>query len=239
MNRTKLSKLLTVSAFTATLTLAARSAHAVPVTGVYTEDPLRCDPVPNQTLSHELGDVNFFPINEALQINVSAATFTICVPDDNIANDWNIDILNVSGQAWTNLFFVADDGMVFGNADGWMTDAVLAPNVMTDAMRIDGTVTVTGMNDNLLNESQLNDEILMPGESWRFHVSNFSVANAAAPPFMPIIQTPGVFAGSDPIVIPPVNTASILAVPYIPEPSVLSILGFAGAALLLRRPRRA
>jgi hypothetical protein len=162
-------------------------AQAVPVTGVYIEDP-RCDVLPNFTLSHELGEVGFFPINEAFLVNVSPATFTVCVPDDNIANDWIVDILNISGTAWANLYFVADAGMTVGNADGSVIDVLNAP---------------------------------LPG----------------VPPFPPIFHTPGVFAGSSPIVIPPVNTASILATP-VPEPTTWGVLAVGAVGLFLRRPRK-
>lgn len=213
---------------------AAGTAQAVPVTGVYIEDP-RCDILPNQFLSHELGNVAFFPINEALVVNISNAPFTVCVADDGIANDWFVDIINVSGQAWNNLHFVADHGMFIGNADGKVIDLVGAPNTPEDAFRIDGTVTL-GLNNNLLGESGIVDEILSPGESWRFTVSNF-VSLPGTPAFPVIINTPGIFAGSDVMIIPPINTASILATP-VPEPSAMGVLGLIVAGLSLRRPRR-
>lgn len=214
--------------------VGAGTAQAVPVTGVYIEDP-RCDTLPNQFLSHELGDINSFPINEAFIVNsVSHALFTVCVPDDGIANDWIVDITNASGIAWKDLYFVADLGMTVGNADGSMVDAIGAPSVLTDAFKIKGTVT-PGLNSNLLGESGIVDEIFSPGESWRFNVSNFQWL-FGAPPVPPIFQTPGVFAGSAPVLAPPINTASILATP-VPEPSVLGALGIVAAVVLTRRPR--
>jgi len=214
----------------------AQTARAVPVLGIYHEDP-RCDTLPNQTLTHELGEQQFFPINEAFAVNVNPATFTVCVPDDGIPNDWIVSITNVSGTAWKNLFFVADLGIKVGNADGSMEDAIGAPNVLSDAFRIDGTVTV-GLNNNLLGESGPVDEIFQPGETWRFNVSNFA-GPAGTAPFPPIFRTPGQFAGSSPFVIPPISTASILAIPAVPEPTVIGLIGCVTGALLLRRPRRA
>lgn len=225
--------LLTAAATTVLALTAANTSRAVPVTGVYIEDP-RCDVIPQQTLSHELGEGGFFPINESFKVNaVTPATFTVCVPDDGQANDWIVDITNTSGIAWTNLFFVADDQMFIGNADGTMLDPFGPPGIApTDAFRIDSV----GLNNNLLGESLLNDGIFAPGESWRFNVSNFSHASGAA--FPPIFQRPGIFANSETVNAAIPGTASILAIP-VPEPSTIGALVVAGCALLMRRrPRR-
>jgi hypothetical protein len=234
MNRKNFSTLIAGAAIAAAAGVAVQKAGAVPVTGVYTDDS-RLDNIPNQTLSHELGEVNFFPANEALTINVSAST-TYIVPDDGFLNDWTVDILNnVSGIAWTNLFFVADLGLTIGNADGTVIDVVNAPGVAVDAFKIDGTVTVTGLNDNLQGESGVVDEILSPGESWRFTVTNYHDPNFGTLP-NPLFRNPGVFAGSEPYVVPAISTANILAIP-VPEPTSLAMVLLAGVMLLRRRPR--
>jgi hypothetical protein len=223
----------TILAIAACGAIAASTAQAVPILGVYNEDP-RCDVVPTQTLTHELGEVQFFPLNEAFTVNISPAPFTVCVPDDGIANDWIVDMQNVSGIAWTNLFFVADLGLTIGNADGNVIDVVNAPGVVADAFRIDGTVTA-GVNNNLLGESFVADEIFAPGENWRFTVSNYFDPAGTAPP--PIFRVPGKFAGSEPYPNSAGSTASIIATP-VPEPSTLVALLLPLGALLLRRRRR-
>ena len=235
MNRSKLTKIISSTAIATALAWASsRTASGVPVNGLYVEDQ-RCDAIPTQNLSHELGDVITFPLNEAIQYQVAPATFTVCVPNDNIQNDWVVTMTNVSGQAWRDLFFVGDLGMRIGNADGNMIDTVLAPGVVTDAFRIDGTKTL-GLNNNLLSESGAPDEIFAPGETWTFAVSNFVGPGGSSPP--PIISTPGKFAGSDPIMaLPPSNTASILANP-VPEPAAVGAVLVAATAMLMRRPRR-
>lgn len=225
---------LSIFALTAISAAIATTASAVPVNGFYVEDG-RCDPVPNQSLSHELGEATFFPINESLQIFVAPVTTYVCVPDDGIQNDWGIQIVNVSGQAWNNLFFVADLGLSIGNADGTVYDTAPTPGVVVDAFRIDGTVTITGMNDNLQNESGTVDEILAPGESWRFLVTNYTSTVGVNPP--PLFRAPGVFANTEPFMTPWISTASILATP-VPEPSLVHGLVAVGSALLMRRPRR-
>jgi len=229
MKRTTKS-LLTLAATTALLA-AAKITHAVPVTGVYLEDA-RCDNIPNQTLTHELGNAAIFPINEGIVYQVAPATFTVCVPDDGFANDWIVTMTNVSGVDWQDVFFVGDLGMRIGNSDGNMIDVVGAPGVVTDAFRIDSL----GLNNNLLAESITPNNIFQNGETWTFNVSNFFGPGPIFPP--PIMNTPGVFAGSDSIFpLPPTNTASILANP-VPEPSAIFALALPAAALLMRRRTR-
>src|SRR5215212_4862313 len=143
--------LLAAAAASALALVAGRTATAVPITGVYLEDP-RCDTIPQQTLLDELGNAAIFPINEGIVFQSQPVTFTVCVPDDLIQNDWVVTMTNVSGQAWRDLFFVADLGLRVGNADGNMIDVVNAPGVVTDAFRIDGTLTL-GLNNNLLSET--------------------------------------------------------------------------------------
>jgi hypothetical protein len=88
----------------------------------------------------------------------------------------------------------------------------------------------------LFFESGPIDEILQPGEIWRFNVSNFMAITPAGGFQPPIFVTPGVFAGSSPFGTTNGN-ASILANP-VPEPGVISIVIGSAAAMLMRRPRR-
>jgi hypothetical protein len=235
MKTNTLSKLF-AAAITSSTLVPCMSAVAMPINGVYIEDA-RCDVLPNQTFKDELGDALNFPINEGIVYTVSPAPFTVCVPDDGAPNDWIVDMMNVSGQAWQDLFFVTDLGVFVGNADGSVFDVAGAPGAITDAFRIDGTVTA-GINSNLLGESGAIDEIFSPGESWRFAVSNFSPINTAGFFMTPMFVTPGIFSGSSPFPSTPGN-ASILANPVVPEPTTAALLVVGGAGLLLRRPRRA
>ena len=234
MNLTNLRNRLALATVAASaLGAAATTVSAVPINGGYIEDA-RCDVLPNQLLRHELGQIGFFPLNESIEVQFQPSTFTVCVPNDGLANDWNVQIRNVSGIAWRDLFFVVDLGATLGNADGRVVDLNLAPNAPADAMRIDGTVTA-GINNNLLFESGPVDEIFQPGEIWRFNVSNFN--NIAALNQPPILITPGRFAGSSPLGSTNGNS-SILANP-IPEPAAVGALLVTAGALMMRRPRRA
>jgi len=233
MNRENVSKLIASVALGAALNFAVPNAGAVPVTGVYTDDA-RLDNIPNQTLTHELGEQQFFPPNEAFSVFVSPSVNYI-VPDDGFLNDWNVQINNISGIAWTDLFFVADLGLTIGNADGVVIDVVNAPGVVVDAFKIDGTVTA-GVNNSLQNESSTVDEIFSPGESWRFTVTNYHDPNfGTIPPVL--FRAPGIFAGSEPYVVPAISTANILANP-VPEPTSVALIVLAAVVLTRRRRMR-
>lgn len=229
--KTSRNRLSTLALATATTMFGIiNSAQAVPVLGQYLEDA-RCDTLPNQALRDELGQQTFFPVNESVELAFQATQTTVCVPNDGAANDWIVQIRNLSGQAWQDLFFVVDSGLTLGNSDGTIRDAVGAPNIFSDAMRIDSL----GINNNLLFESGPANNIFDVGEIWRFNVSNFSALGPGG--FLPpLLTTPGKFSGSSPFGTTS-GTASILANP-VPEPGVISVLiGGASAALLLRRPQ--
>src|SRR5690242_21869081 len=110
------------------LTGLASSASAAPITGHFLDDA-RCDAIPEQTLTAELGDVAMFPAVNAIAYHDHRANFPVGVPDDGIANDWTVHMTNVSGQSWRDLFFVADAGATVGNADGRVEDVTGAPAV--------------------------------------------------------------------------------------------------------------
>src|SRR3954466_4888206 len=90
--------------------LCAAAARAVPVVGLY-QDDARCDPIPNQGLTHEIGNAAIFPPNEAIIFQSTPVQQYICVQDDLIQNDWVVQMQNLSGVAWKNVFFVANHGL--------------------------------------------------------------------------------------------------------------------------------
>jgi hypothetical protein len=225
MNTTLRTNVIAATAL-ASLGFMSRSATAVPITGQYIEDP-RCDVIPNTPLTHELCDAATFPTNEAITVFVSPTQTTVCVPNDGIQNDWNVQITNVSGQAWTDLFFVANFDNGIGNSDGVVVDPSNAA-ILSDAFRIDST----GANNSLVENFAM-DGIFAPGETWRFMVSNFQHPSGVSP--VPSFISPGTFAGSANVTV---DSASILANP-VPEPATVGVLALAGAATLMRRRRGA
>jgi PEP-CTERM motif len=217
----------------ALLLTAPDTARAVPVTGSYVDDS-RCDAVPSQSLGHEIGETTGFPLNERILVFVSQAYSYTCVGDDGAPNDFVVQMTNLSSFAYTDLFFVADDGILIGNADGTVEDVIGAPGIFADAFKIDGTVTV-GANNPLMGESGTVNEIFEPGETWRFIVTNV-VFPANIPPSL-VFDSVGGFAGSSAGF--PASTASILANQVVPEPSTALLVGLGFASLALARRRNA
>lgn len=211
------------------LALMVSAAHAVPVQGVFVDDPARCDSIPQTNLTHELGDVlQGFPIDEGLDIHATLTSQLVCVNDDGVANDYVVTMVNLSSTSWVDLFFVADDGVFIGNADGSAAD-LTAPG-FTDAFKIDNV----GVNANLIGGDNGN-LIFEPGEAWRFLVSNFLTPGNVPPTFGSI----GQFAASSSANFK--STASILATPMVvPEPSAVAMTFFSvlGVPVLIRRRLR-
>jgi len=223
---------LALAALAAVLTGGPRAASALPVNGFYTEDA-RCETLPNQTLPHEIGETTAFPIDERISVVVSAAFTYECVGDDGVANDFVVQMTNLSSYSYVDLFFVADSAISIGNADGMVIDLINAPGVVSDAFKIDGTVTV-GVNNPLLNESGTVNEIFEPGETWRFVVTNV-VFPASVPPTL-IFDSAGGFSGSS-LGTPP-STASILGTQVVPEPTTALLFGLGVAGLAWQRRSR-
>ena len=94
--------------------LPAPQAHALPAQGQYVDDP-RCDPIPDIFLTHELGTSSVFPIDERIFADAKLTNTVVCVPDDGIANDWEVRMLNLSPIPYVDVFFVVVE--VGGDAD--------------------------------------------------------------------------------------------------------------------------
>jgi hypothetical protein len=215
------------------LLVLAPLAIANPVTTRYVDGP-GCDSHPLQFHHEELGPDGAYPgpFPAAEQILVSVTDGPpVCVGDDGFVNDWKVSITNLTGLAWENLFFVANEALVVGNADGTVED-LAAPGIFGDAFRIDAL----GVNPNLVLESLAPDGIFAPGETWEFLVTNFTDTTPGAKVKYPLpkIASLGVAGAS-----PGKSNASIIAVQVsAPEPAMSLLLGLALAGMgLLTRPR--
>jgi hypothetical protein len=191
------------------LVVVAQAANAAPVTAPFVGDA-RCDPILDQTLTHELGGAPFtpfFPIDETILVS-SISGPPICTGSPVGPPDWEVTIVNFGPIAYTDLFFVADLGNTIGNADGTIFGQ--------DAFRIDA---IGPTNANLLFESIAADGIFDPTESWTFLLSDFLVTSG--PPGPPLLFSIGV-AGAYPVL----SNASIVANP-IPIPAAVWLFGSA------------
>ena len=199
--------------------LVAQTASAVPVTGIYVDDPTNCDNHGTITLTHELGPTSLgFPIDEGLFISVeqkvTPAHFS-CVGDDGLFNEYEVRMGNLSPFAWENVFFVADLGANPGNWDGLVDDLAFGFPATAEAFKIDSV----GSNTPLVAESINPNGILEVGEFWTFVIDNWSLGAVA-----PLFGSVGKFADSSDLNIDTQSNASILATQIIPEPGTICLL---------------
>ncbi len=196
----------------------AGPAGAFPVSAPYV-DGATCDSIhPEPTLTHELGTGAAFPMDESIVVT-SIVPFSgpLGCGGGDLVNDHPITILNTSGRPWQDLYFVADQGIIFANRDG----AIVDPAGTTLAFKIDSE----GVNASLV-ESIAADGIFEPGESWTFAVIEFVLAEPGTPSAgIPSFGSLGFdSAGTD-------SNASIVANPA-PAPVPLLGLGLVGIALV-------
>jgi hypothetical protein len=223
MNTKQLTLALVVA-----LWLSNSLARAVPIQGMYQDNPALCDFHPPTLFSHELGDAAVFPLNEGFLVNIASTTQTCCVPDDGFPNDFDVTITNISGLRWVDLFFVVDTNVGIGNVDGLIQD-IAAPG-FAEAFKIDNV----GINNNLVSGDTNNNLVFDLLEAWTFRVTNF-VAPANLAPF-PSFLSPGGFAASS---TNNGSNASIVANQFIPEPGTGALIAVALACLTNHRRRNA
>lgn len=206
----------------ATLSLAAGIAGANPVDGEYV-DVAQCDNHGFLRAIEELGDGPLFPQDELIQTVWTLTPQSACPGSDdpNIPNVL-VDMRNLSGRAWTDLFYVADPETFISNVDG-MAMSYAAPGVITPAFRIDAL----GMNKNLVFESMGSNHIFEPGESWQFIIDDYANAAGIAPSFGSLDFAGA--SGGDAI-----SSGSIVQF-VVPAPGSAALLGLAGLACLRRR----
>jgi len=229
--RTLSLSLLTVAA----LTFLANQASAVPVDVVHLDTP-QCDTlfIPN-TGVHEIGVFSVFPDDEDLSsLDLGLTTMTPCTSaaDDPTIPNVVVDIRNLTGLAWEEVWYVADSATTISNYDGEANEVPFSP--IQEAFRIDNDVSdPLGINHPLIFESITTDGIWEIGESWQFILqdySNLSGLSASA------LNSIGVGNASPDAGIVD-SSGSIIAIRAVPEPSslLLASLGLLGTFALRRR----
>lgn len=228
MNRTSpfrpfRGSLVTASIAAVAVAGATTAALGVPQTVQSIETP-RCDVLPNLLVVDELGLPPLFPPGEQIEAFATFTEFAACPMSDlpNVPNA-RVRMTNLNPFAFTDVFYVADPrdaagigGTSISNEDGLVN--------LGQAFRIDRL----GVNRPLVFESQLNDQIFAPGETWEFVIDDYQNSLGIPPWAFQSIGVGIVSAG-------PPSSGSIIGL--IPEPSMLA-LGLTAGIPLLRLRRR-
>jgi len=184
---------------------------------------------------HEIGDFMVFPADEALssvELGITSVSPCPTAGDDPLVPNIVVDIRNLTGLAWEEVWYVADSATTITNYDGEANDIAFVP--LQEAFRIDNIISDPGgIHHPLIFESITADGIWEVGESWQFILqdySNLSGLSASA------LNSIGVGDASPDAGISD-SSGSIIAIRPIPEPSslLLACLGLLGTSTLRRR----
>jgi hypothetical protein len=175
-----------------------------------------CDALPPITLTHELGELPHFPLDEAIKTVTEFTNNIACIPAAiNLPGpNFLVTMDNLSPTAWRDVYFVADPDYAISNFDGTIKGGL--------AFRIDHEM----INTPLVFESMAFDGIFEIGETWKFIVQGWTPLGAA-PLLPPLFGSDGVGVDSlpgspgDPSGI--FSTASIVAIP-VPEPQAWGMM---------------
>lgn len=214
--------------------LLAAQAYAVPTQVVHIETP-QCDVLSIPTDVHEIGDFTEFPSNEALSSADIGSTFIgpCAATDDPTTPDAIVDIRNLSGIAWKEVWYVADQETNITNFDGEAND-ILSPSIH-EAFRIDYLISDPGGSHHpLLSESMTADGIWEPGESWQFVLQDYTNTLGLPPSAITSIGV-GTASGTPATGIID-SSGSIIAV-AIPEPTTFALFSVSILAGGLRSRR--
>jgi hypothetical protein len=203
----------------ATLALAG-SAQAV-VLQVYTEtDPIQDDWAVNGWV-HELG--TNFPAGELISATNWLTTYVPCQAEYGGGTNLLVQITNLTGVDWTEVYYVADPETSLSNWDELVGQVGTNPACL--AFKIDSF----GENTPLVYESMGTNDVFEAGETWRFVIQEYVNALGGPPDALDSLGVAGASSGYPP------STGSIIA---IPEPSSIALAGLSGLLLTAFARRR-
>ncbi len=225
------SRNLFTTLFVAAVSVNASSQiYAVPTQMTHFDTP-NCDTLFIPDDVHEIGDVAGFPSNEALfATDLGQTSLSSCLnSDDPTVPNVVVDIRNLSGIAWEEVWYVADPDTTISNYDGEANELPFSP--IQEAFRIDNDILDPGgFNHALIFESITADGIWEINETWQFIIQDYSnLSGLSAADFNSI----GVGDNSPNLGIND-SSGSIIAVTKVPEPASLTLLTL-GALVSVRR----
>lgn len=200
----------------------ATESFALPVNVVHMDTPA-CDPlfIPKDGV-HEIGDSTIFPSDEALfSMDQGPSNFAPCPPtNDTAIPDPVVEMRNLSGRDWLEVWYVADRETTITNFDGEADDAAFAP--LQEAFRIDNDIKDPGgIHHPLVFESMTPDGIWEAGESWRFILQDYSNLLGLPPSALDSLGV-GSASGPSPAGVAS-SSGSIIGI-TVPEPASLGLL---------------
>ena len=215
--------------------ICSRSVFAFPAQVVHVNTP-QCDVLSIPTEVDEIGDATEFPPDEALfAVDLGATNFAPCPSNNGTLPEVVVDIRNLTGRAWKEVWYVADQETDVSNFDGEAND-ILSPPVH-EAFRIDHDVSDPGgINHPLIFESMTVDGIWEVGETWQFVLQDYF--NTLGLPASAITSIGVGSASSTPATGIIDSSGSIIGIP-IPEPASAALCGLSLAALAVSRRRLA
>ena len=152
-----------------TCILMSGQVFGSPTKVVHVDTP-QCDPLFIPDNVDEIGDYLEFPADEALWHNYPSNSPLPACPASDISGvaDPLVEIRNMTGKAWTEVWYVADDETTLTNFDGAAHQAGY-PHLQ-ESFRIDAV----GLNQPLVSESFSNNGIWDIGETWVFILQDYT-----------------------------------------------------------------